>query len=937
MALAVENPIVNKPFEEPTRHHVYEEGQPLLKDGRRPAGYYFNPRTRARTGAVAEEQFIELTTVNEIRRRVAAWRASRYRGATRVTKELFELWNAGLEVREHPLFFCQREAAETIIWLVEAPASEKVGIVIPRDEPSEPDSLAKGYGPLVRHCCKMATGSGKTVVMAMVIAWSVLNKVHNPQDRRFSDAVLVVCPNLTVRERLRVLYPSHRENYYERFEVVPRSLMPALAKGRYLITNWHAFLPQDDSRKRSVVKRGPESDTAFCNRVLRDLGPKQNILVLNDEAHHAYRPAPPEAEEEREIQRLMAEERKRLQREQEEATVWVSGLDRVNAARGINFCVDLSATPFYIRGSGHPEGSPLQWIISDFGLVDAVESGIVKIPRVPVDDNSGQPIPKYFHVWKSVMEELPPQDRATQRRKPNPEAVLRHAEGALVTLASEWKKTLERFEADGYSVPPAIILVCDNTDLAQVFSEYISAGGLFEELANTAGREHTMRIDTKLLDKAESVVEGLSRQDAAEVLREKVATVGKEGEPGEQVRCVVSVGMLTEGWDAQNVTQIFGLRAFDSQLLCEQVVGRGLRRMDYTNFEEPEYVDVYGVPFEVIPVKKTGVGTATRPKPSTLVQALPERKHLEIRFPRVEGYIFDVRERVRCDVDALPLMYVDPEREPTEVIAKDAVGMRIGRPDRLGPGVEVIQDRNPFHRTRRLQASVFEIAARITDNLKSEARRHLFPQVLRIVWDYIERRVRFRDAPPEDVALRKYLDRIVETLSSAIEPDTEAGEAPLLPRVERFRPVGSTSEVAFRTTRTCFGTTKSHISHVVADSPTWEHSVAYQFERMPFVVSHARNDHLDFLIPYEYGGYSARFRPDFLVRLVSDDGSEMTVIVEVKGYERDIDRAKEVGALRWVNAVNHHGGFGRWAFLVCKDPRKLGDLFKEFRLPPPAT
>ena len=589
MSLLVDNPILNSPFDEPTRYWAYEEGQPILKQGRRPAGYYLKARTRGPQMAMLEEEFVPLDLVNTIREQVKAWRERGYPGVTPITRQLLIHWNH--PERERKLFFCQREAAETLIWLVEASPAEKQGITIPKDN------------GLTRYACKMATGSGKTVVMGMVIAWQVLNKLANPQDRRFSDAVLLVCPNLTIRERLQVLLPWKPGNYYDRFDLVPRGLLERLQQGKFEVTNWHLFQPQDDSRSRSVVQRGAESDAAFCRRVLKGLGNKQNILVINDEAHHAYRPAP--LPEEVKAQ-LSTDEIK----EREEATVWVSGLDRIASARGINLCADFSATPFYIKGSGYEEGAPFPWIVSDFGLVDAIESGIVKIPRVPADDNTGALIPKYFRLWEAINQALPASERQTARRRAKPESVLREAEGALATLASEWKKTLEEFQRGGSPVPPVMIVVCDNTDLAKLVHEHIARGNVMPELTNSPDGEVTFRIDTKLLAEAETAIEGETKAQAAERLRKVVDTIGKlewEGEgnpPGKDIRCVVSVGMLNEGWDAQNVTQILGLRAFTSQLLCEQVVGRGLRRLNYDDFSEPEYVDVYGVPFEVIPVKK---------------------------------------------------------------------------------------------------------------------------------------------------------------------------------------------------------------------------------------------------------------------------------------------------------------------------------------------
>lgn len=915
--MLVDNPIINSAYEEPMRYWAYEAGQPVLREGRRPAGYYLKARTQPAQIALLEEEFIPLEQVNAIRERVRTWRERGYPNVTSITRQLLEYWNR--PERERKLFFCQREAIETLIWLVESPPAERQGIVVPKDQ------------SLTRYACKMATGAGKTVVMAMAIAWQVLNKIAHPQDKRFSDAVLLVCPNLTIRERLQVLLPHRPDNYYDRFDLTPRGLTELLQQGKFQITNWHLFLPRDDSRTRSVVQRGAESDLAFARRVLHELGNKRNLLVINDEAHHAYRPAP-----------IPDELRERLSPEEiaerEEATVWISGLERIHRARAINLCLDFSATPFYIKGSGYEEGAPFEWIVSDFGLVDAIESGIVKTPRIPVDDNTGALIPRYFRLWEHINKSLPASERQTVRRRARPESVLREVEGALATLASEWKRTFDAFQQAGAPVPPVMIVVCDNTNLAEIVHQHIARGNVLQELAG----DHTFRIDSKLLAEAESAVEGETREEAAERLRKTVDTIGKtewdgEGEPpGKNIRCVVSVGMLNEGWDAQNVTQILGLRAFTSQLLCEQVVGRGLRRVNYDDLSEPEYVDIYGVPFEVIPVKKKPLSQSAPLKVATLVRALPERKPLEITFPRVEGYVFDVRQRVRVDWQKTPRLLLGPSREPTEVAVRPQVGYQVGRPDRLGPGGVAVHDRNPFHHEKRLQATVYEIAAEITRRLRDKgdqwaARHLLFPQVLEIVWRYLEERVVFEDpeTPLEEVVLLKYRQLLVERLLQAIEPDVEAGEPPLLPLIERFRPTGSTTEVLFRTVRPCRGTTKSHISHVVLDAPTWEASVAYQLERIPEVVAYARNDHLDFTIPYEWEDARREYRPDFLIRWRTPDGGEVKVILEVKGFESEQDRQKEAAAQRWVRAVNHHGGFGRWAFCVCKQPHRVVEEIKQ--------
>lgn len=942
MSLLVDNPIVNSPFEEPTCYWEYKEGQSVLTEARRPAGYYLRPRTRGPQVSMFEEEFVPLDVVNDLRHRVKAWREKDYPGVTPITRQLLNHWNN--PERERKLFFCQREAAETLIWLVESSPADRQGINVDKDVPNDPESREKGYKALTRYAVKMATASGKTVVMGMVIAWQVLNKIANPQDRRFSDSVLLVCPNITIKERLQVLLPWNPQNYYVEFSLLPAGMLEKLQQGKFEITNWHLFQPQDDSRSKSVVQRGPESDRAFCRRVLKELGNKQNILVINDEAHHAYRPA--QLLEPEELKQLRKEEREELEEEFRAATVWIGGLDKIHAVRGINMCADFSATPFYIRGSGYPEGEPFTWIVSDFGLVDAIECGVVKIPRVPVDDDSGALVPEYFRLWEHINKNLQPSERQTPRRRAKPDAVLREAEGALTMLASEWKRMFEKFKETGQPIPPALIVVCDNTSLSELVYKHIAKGDVLNELENRPRQEVTMRIDTKLLREAEGAVEGESKKGIAERLRKKVDTVGKtewegEGEPpGKNLRCVVSVGMLNEGWDAHNVTQILGLRAFTSQLLCEQVVGRGLRRINYDDFSEPEYVDVYGVPFEVIPVKKKPLKSGEVQKISTLVRSLSERKNLEITFPRVEGYVFDVHQKIRIDLKSIPYLIIDPTSEPTEVMVKPVSAYSIGQPSRLGPGKEVRHDRNPFHKEKRLQTTIYEITQELTQRLKNKkeewsARHILFPQVLKIVREYVENRV-YRvtlDTPLEEIALLKYKQRIVERLTEAIEPDTEAGETPILPVIEKFRPKGSTAEVLFRTVRPTVGTIKSHVSHVVLDAPKWEHNAAYQLEKMPEVVSYARNDHLDFTIPYEWIGVRHEYRPDFLIRLRTEEDREVMIVLEIKGFETEQDRQKETAAKRWVKAVNYHGDFGRWVFVVCKDPWRVRNKIQNAIIP----
>ena len=933
MSNAVGNPILNGPWAVPARHWDFSQAPSRAVEGRRPAGYHGTVRTEQMSGAHAAHPFFELKTVNDIRQRVDLWRTRRYANVTSVTRDLLEHWN---RADRQPLFFCQREAVEALIWLVESTPADRQGIELPADVPADP-----AYAPLVRYCTKMATGSGKTIVMAMVAAWSILNKLVNRQDGRFSDAVLVVTPNLTVKERLAVLDPKRSDNYYDSFDLVPRGYRDTLARGRFCITNWHAFGAKDDPR-RSVVQRGRESDAAFAKRVLdRDLGNAQNILVLNDEAHHAYRPAPSQPDEHLALEEMSADERREVENQKEEATVWVGGLDRIGKARGIKRVLDVSATPFYIKGSGYPEGTPLPWIVSDFGLVDAIESGITKIPRVPVADDSGRPDPKYFHLWREIMNGLPMSERESVKRRAKPDSVWREAHGACAKLAAKWHATFEAFKKAGLPVPPAMIVVTANTTLSRVVAEAMERGDLLDDLAG----EHAFAIESRVLAEAEAEEEGGSADDERQRLRMKVATVGKARWPNDQppegweqypeplgknVRCVISVGMLTEGWDATNVTQILGLRAFSSQLLCEQVVGRGLRRMNYqpdpeTGLLPPEYCDVFGIPFEVVPVQGTDAGAKPEP-PSTLVQALAERKHLAIEFPRVEGFVRDVRRRVQCDVDQVQPLRIELQVEPTATLIETDLGWAVGSPGSGGAlGNREVLTRERFHAEHRLQRTLFEAARDITEKLANAradaageeveptpADRLLFPQVLEIVRRYVDARVEVDDgARIEDLALASYRTLLVERLLTAIEPATDEGESTLLPRIERFRRTGSTGDVQFRTWKPTQPTQKSHVSHVVLDS-SWEGAVATSLESIREVVSYARNERLDFEILYEWKGDTHKYTPDFIVTFELEDGRRVNLLLEVKGQETEQDRAKWTAARQWCRAVNNHGAFGLW-------------------------
>lgn len=1058
----VDNPIICSPYNEPDYFWFYDKatGNGIKSEGRRPAGYYYKTdKVGTRTlfdEADPEENFDDLPLVNLLREDVRRWREADYRGATNVTKELLRWWTN--PTRGRRLFFCQREAVETLIYLAEmripgrssrtgfrkfALSDENLQRLLKGEKPRPegeveldrsdgktvkvlpfeklasadffPTLVDVQWGsellPLQRMGCKMATGSGKTVVMALLISWAFCNRGVNPSSIEFPNAVLVCCPNLTVKERLQVLRPDHPDNYYTAFDLVPVNLRPHMQKGKVLIENWHKFAPESEHKEGdksyAVVNKGPETPETLARRVLGDLYDRLPIMVLNDEGHHCWRPAPPDkrvevvdtARKGKKKTDLSSEEARELEEEANEARVWLQGLDWINNCmgqdkRGIAYCIDLSATPFYIKGSGFAEGQPFPWLVSDFGLVDAIESGIVKIPRLPVKDVSdkkdevGRPDPKYFRLWSHINRNLQPSEKFGSG-KPKPEPCYREAEGALKQLAGQWH---EKFVAmrdanpNQEQVPPVLIVVCDNTEIADYFYRKISGeyesevvtladiedlendeaegeeaeapakkgkgkdkkqvvhgeSAILQEFANTPKRKYTIRIDVKMLREAESQDPEKTKQMAAEELRRVVATVGKRGEPGEHVRCVVSVAMLTEGWDASNVTHILGVRAFGSQLLCEQVVGRGLRRINYHPEADekgrlllpPEYVDVYGIPFTVIPYKGRAENQpAPEDKPKNRVWAMPEREEFEIRFPIVEGYVFKTTKGlVKCDVSNIEPLGIDPKLEPTTTYLRVAAGYNDSPRQESTPFDFIPQDRQAYYAQTHFQSILFQIAQQIINDMQStlnadsdqkkrvlrlQSRHQLFPQVFSYVQQYVRTRVNFNGVDQRELGLEKYTKIVVERLCKAIHPDDSQGEPPLLPILNRYRPVGSTSGVDFTTIRPTIPSVKSHINSVVQHSG-WEADAAKMLDSSDMVKWYARNDHLGLVIPYEFLGVDHSYEPDFIVRLEND----LMLLLEIKGYEGyelEKTNAKHQAAKQWILAVNNMKDFGKWEFLVCRE------------------
>ena len=1032
-AYEVPEPIISSPFLEPAGHWHIEEGkEPELREGRRPAMYFYrDPKAvpdrydRGQAGIA-----IELKLVNRIRERVNAWRALALKGeggVTRTTMELMNYWRRDGRDDRKRLFFAQLEAAETIVFLNEARADFRQGIEIPRDDPSE-EKKSQGYTGFLRYACKMATGSGKTTVMGMLAAWSILNKVNNRSDGRFSDVVLIVCPNVTIRDRLRELNPELGEaSLYRTRDLVPGDLMSLLTQGRVLVTNWHVFEPQAvqvggvssrvakagvQVRTKETISIGPktttargtryltqadferqvgaglltvleekkdkqgnlekvfvesvryvESDTSLINRVLgREVGGKQNILVMNDEAHHAYRIRREEQPEEEE--ELFGEEEE-AEEFFKEATVWVDGLDRIQKLRGINFCVDLSATPYFLGRVGQATNRPFPWVVSDFGLIDAIESGLVKIPQLAVRDTTGAAIPGYFNIWHWILPQLTPAERGGKRANPKPEAILKYAHHPIAMLGGLWEETRTAWESDKTEArPPVFILVCKNTQLANVVFDWLANDKAPVGIPpvklpsfHNNGQTNTILVHSKVVHQTDA---GQGQGDQDRWMRFTLDTVGKtswpldavgrplypEGfeelagklgqqlhPPGRDVRCIVSVGMLTEGWDCSTVTHIIGLRPFMSQLLCEQVVGRGLRRASYEPGEDEklseEVAKVFGVPFEVIPFKANKQAAPPPRVKRYHVHPLPNRAHLEIKYPRVEGYTQAIRNRITLDWANAPDIPLLPNRIPPEAEVKGLSVSNRGRPSLSGPGKLDRVTLDAFRSQHRLQELVFDLAGALARDYKAQAHcdvptQVLFPQLVAIVHRYLREKVRAH--PPsdkKDIFLAPYYGWVVEALVEHIHGDVAQGESPEIPRYESTRGPGSTSEVDLWTSREVREITRSHLNYIVADTKRWEQSAAYYLDTNEAVRSFVKNAGLGFAIPYLHNGQMHDYVPDFLVRLNSEE--ERYLILETKGYD-PLEKIKKAAAERWVGAVNADGKFGRWIYKLVKAPTEIPTL-----------
>ena len=892
--------IINSAYREPTAHWKYnlETHHFERTQGRRPAGYVVAGQER--NAYNDQGRFVELPLVNKIRPRVKAWREAGYPGVTGTTRRLLAHWHDNA-ARQYPFFFCQLDAMETLIWLTEAADADKVGIDIPGDG-----------GAFRRICTKMCTGSGKTTVMAMLIAWQVCNKVAYPQDRRFTKNVFIVAPGLTVRSRLAVLQPGGESNYYVQFGIVPSGMMEQLRQGRIKITNWQALAWESAeaiAKKKSVDKRGPLSDEAYAREVLEELSHARQILVINDEAHHAWRKNPNVKIA------LHGQDRKDYVENEEQATVWIGGLDRIHRARGILCCYDFSATPFAPSGKKNEEAALFGWIVSDFGLNDGIESGLVKTPRIVIRDDAA-PVKigkdfrsRLYHIYMdpTVKDDI---NRETDEAEPLPDLLMQ----AYELLGKDWQATYEDWQEAGMPTPPVMITVANRTETAARIQYAFNHERI--HVPELCVPEDTVRIDTKVLKNIDASEK--SKKDAALALRELVDTVGQKGKPGEQVRNVISVGMLSEGWDAKTVTHILGLRAFSSQLLCEQVVGRGLRRTSYdiqpgTDMFEPEYVNIFGIPFRFLPTEDDSDGTPKPPKPKTQIESLRERAALRIAWPNIARFDRIWKTKLTLDVEKVPTLTLRAENTR---LRADLAPVLDGKTD-LTKCTEI--DLEKLDKKLRLQTIVFQAAGQVFDMTKAAWKNEgtkyaLLGQLIRLVDKFLKSDHGIRIEPPlyytddlrRRILMMLSMNKIVQHIASYIK-STQAEQ--VIPVYDTNRRIRSTADMmTWFTTKPAVLTQKSQVSHVVCDSG-WEDTEAYVLEKNEHVVSYAKNDHLGFKVLYTTSeGVIRNYFPDFLIRL--DNGT--TLVLETKGQKNEDVEKKQQALEEWIRVVNETGKFGRW-------------------------
>ncbi len=978
------SPILNSPYVEPNRHFKSDERgiTDEVMNARRPSSFYIPvPRQKTKQkqldlniadGAFGTELQKENEFINKIREKIVQWRRSSYPGITKTSRDLLMYWQD--ETRENKLFFCQIEALETLMYINEVAEKSGENSIINTLKQANTEANPGLY----RLALKMATGSGKTVVMAMIIAYHTLNKIRYPQDTRFTDAFVIIVPGITIRDRLNVLLTNDPKNYYRERDIVSYQDFDLLQQANIFITNFHQLELRQNPRFQigSVIKSTgllkeeaiKETPSAMVNRAFKSILGKPRVLVINDEAHHCYREKPSE-------EKLTGEDRKEADENNKAARVWISGIEALAKKINVNAIVDLSATPYFLRGSGYQEGTMFPWSIYDFSLLDALECGIVKIPRLPIESDAitRDDEPEFRNLWLHIRDDLPKKGKKTGDYDLSVLVLPTTLNLALESLYGNYEKYYREYEKqkkeNSAVMPPVMIIVCNNTTVSELVYRWIAGyertmangqinieKGNLKIFRNEDGvqfydRPNTFLIDSAQLESGEKIDDDFKRIFTKEIvdfhkdyrkrfpgrddptdeqlLREVMNTVGKQGKLGENIKCVVSVSMLTEGWDVNTVTHVLGIRAFSTQLLCEQVVGRALRRVDYSTIIDPEdgiekftpeYAEVYGVPFSFL--KAEGNTPPQPPKVIHRVHALEDREQYEIIYPRVDGYRYELNETklaARFSEESKTII----ENEPTEVIIGGVIG------EEVKENLEKIKERRDGEVIIRLTQALLK---RYYTDADGNEKYWLTPQLRKIAEEYVKKYVVLKDRMVIGyLSVGEYFTGALTKIQQAVIAENleDLKEKRLLPILAPYDMLGSTRYVDFLTTKPVVPTAKSHINYVVADTEEWEQGVAKRLEQMPEVLTYVKNQNLSFTIPYEHQGTSHHYTPDFIVILEMPDKSKLNLIIEVTGKKDDKKKMKVKTAHDlWVPAINNTGKYGKWAILEVQDIHETQNLIR---------
>lgn len=1034
-----DNPILNNPYEEPKYHYNVDMDGNLdyskILEGRRPyiGNIQITPNRISQSQLFNAEDLensdADAKFINGIRQEVKSWREKGYPMVTRITRELLNFWFNNPERQNfQKLFFCQREAIETAIYLNEvAERDPNIGRNILRqlDERRESVSDLREY-VLPRTAFKMATGTGKTVVMAMLILYHYLNKAGYHNDTRFADHFLLVAPGITIRDRLGVLMLDEsavsrydKKDYYHQRGLIPEQYEKMLGglNNAITITNYHQFEPKVYTGKKAspldgklvyrngeMVKQTDKED--FQNVLSRILGPGmkgKRFIVINDEAHHCYLP------KEKDTKNCKKdEETAEGEEENKKAMVWYEGLRQMKAlGYKLQHVYDLSATPYYLKGSGYAEYSLFPWVVSDFGLVEAIESGLVKIPFLPsMDDTHDLEEPKLRNIYEHIRGDLPKKGQKAAKKKAREEAAAKgtslpvgEAQPVLPTLLTvaleQFVKDYEKYDRgmreageaakNLMTTPPVFIVVCNNTTVSKEVFKYIAGyetvdadgnniyvDGVFPIFSNYANGMPknilpSLLIDSSALDEAGNTIDeefkrvfrqeindfkrdyalmhGAGSADQltdGDILREVVNTVGKQGKLGGHIRCVVSVSMLTEGWDANTVTHVCGVRAFGSQLLCEQVAGRALRRRSYElaaydrrtgeeipseklyryNKEnvvykyQPEYAHIIGVPFKTF---KGGTAAPPKPpKPTTIIRSLKEREDMEIVFPNIAGYRSERENSViEAKFSGLPKFKLDFNRIPMTTTLRTPIG---NEEEILKTDYKNLRDSQVVYElTRRL------LSAKYRDESATPMFQK-FAQLKAVVQKWYDAQVEIiggdGDADARRLVLFWSQDATNASISEGIKEHNRESER-IIAILNHYNPEGSTKHVFGATTKNVWATEKSHINYVVADTDSWEQIAAKTLEEIQAVKKYVKNHFLDFKIPYMALTEEKNYVPDFIAVVETPSGETVNLIIEISGFSNDKTNFKEEKRHYtkdyWLPAANNLKKYGRWDFIEITD------------------